>query len=160
MTATDDRGHSFRTLAPWERNVKKRLVKSPKLYIRDSGLLHRLLQIDDFNSLMGNPVFGSSWEGLVIENIIASLSDAHFFFYRSASGDEVDLVIEKGQQTIVVECKASTAPQLSKGFWKALEIIQPDKTFVVAPVHSRYPLKEGVEVCGIGEVIPWLNYEL
>jgi len=85
---------------------QKRLAKSPKIYVRDSGLLHRLLQVDDFNSLMGNPVFGASWEGFVIENIIASLRDCYYSFYRSATGDELDLIIEKGNRTIAVECKA------------------------------------------------------
>ncbi|MCL1942746.1 MAG: ATP-binding protein [Candidatus Azobacteroides sp.] len=142
----------LRSLSPWERNVKKRLLKSPKIYVRDSGLLHRLLQINHFNSLMGNPVFGSSWEGFVIENVIASLNDCHFSFYRDSAGDEIDLIIERNGRTIAVECKASTAPQLTKGFWNALEIIQPDNTFVAAPVQSGYPLKNGVEVCNLHEL--------
>lgn len=143
----------LRSLPPFEKNIKKRLVKSPKIYVRDSGLLHRLLQVDDFNSLMGNPVFGSSWEGFVIENIISSLRDCSFSFYRSASGDELDLLIEKGNRMIAVECKASSAPQVTKGFWSAIETTKPDKTYIVAPVSVSYPFKQDVEVCGLSDFI-------
>jgi predicted AAA+ superfamily ATPase len=139
----------IRTLQPFEANVKKRLIKSPKVYIRDSGLLHRLLQIDSFNDLMGNPVFGSSWEGVVIENIIGNLPGWNFNFYRTASGDELDLIMMKGNKTIAVECKASTAPHLTKGFWNALENVHPDNTFIIAPVSEVYPIKENVNVCGL-----------
>ena len=140
-----------RSLPPFEKNIKKRLVKSPKVYVRDSGLLHRLLQVDDFNSLMGNPVFGASWEGFVIENIISSLKDCKFSFYRSATGDEMDLIIEQGNRTVAVECKASSAPQVNKGFWNSLEIIKPDKTYIIAPVDIAYPFKNNVEVCGLAD---------
>ena len=143
----------IRSLPPFEKNIKKRLVKSPKIYVRDSGLLHRLLQVDDFNSLMGNPVFGSSWEGFVIENIISSLKDCKFSFYRSATGDELDLLIERGTRTIAVECKASSAPQVTKGFWSALETTKPDKTYIVSPVSASYPLKKDVEVCGLSDFL-------
>jgi predicted AAA+ superfamily ATPase len=143
----------LRSLPPFEKNIKKRLVKSPKIYVRDSGLLHRLLQVDDFNSLMGNPVFGASWEGFVIENIIASLRDCKFSFYRSATGDELDLLIEKGNRTIAVECKASSAPQVTKGFWRAIETTKPDKTYIVAPVSASYPYKNDVEICGLSDFL-------
>jgi predicted AAA+ superfamily ATPase len=143
----------IRSLQPFEKNVKKRLVKSPKIYVRDSGLLHRLLQVDDFNTLMGNPVFGASWEGFVIENIISSSRDCKFSFYRSATGDELDLLIEKGTKTIAVECKASSAPQVTKGFWRAIETTKPDKTYIIAPVTTSYLLKNDVEVCGLSYFI-------
>jgi predicted AAA+ superfamily ATPase len=143
----------LRTLPPLERNIKKRLVKSPKIFVRDSGLLHRLLQVDNFNALLGNPVYGASWEGLVIENITATFTDCSFSFYRSASGDELDLIIEKGNRIIAVECKASSAPQTSKGFWNAIEIIQPDKTYIIAPVSEPYPYHQNVEVCGLADFL-------
>ena len=143
----------IRSLPPFEKNIKKRLVKSPKIFVRDSGLLHRLLQVDDFNSLMGNPVFGSSWEGFVIENIISSLRDCKFSFYRSATGDELDLLIERGSRTIAVECKASSAPQVTKGFWRAIETTKPDKTYIVSPVSASYPFKNNVEVCGLSDFL-------
>jgi len=143
----------IRSLPSFEKNIKKRLVKSPKIFVRDSGLLHRLLQVDDFNSLMGNPVFGSSWEGFVIENIISSLRDCKFSFYRSATGDELDLLIERGSRTIAVECKASSAPQVTKGFWRAIETTKPDKTYIVSPVLASYPFKNDVEVCGLSDFL-------
>ncbi len=143
----------IRSLPPFEKNTKKRLVKSPKIYVRDSGLLHRLLQIDDFNSLMGNPIFGASWEGFVIETIISSLRDCKFSFYRTATGDELDLLIEKGDRIIAVECKASSAPQVTKGFWSAIEAVQPDKAYIIAPVPTAYPFKNNVEVCGLTDFL-------
>ncbi len=149
-----------RTLPPFEKNVKKRLVKSPKIFLRDSGLLHRLLQIDDFNSLLSNPVFGSSWEGLVVENIISSFFDCKFSFYRSASGEELDLVIEKGAKKIAIECKASSAPRVEKNFWKAISTVEPDQTYIVAPVPTSYPIERNVEVCGLPDVINKLREQM
>ncbi|GAB6394440.1 MAG: ATP-binding protein [Bacteroidales bacterium] len=150
----------IRTLVPYETNEKKRLVKSPKIYIRDSGLLHQLLQIRDYNDLIGHPVFGASWEGLVIENICSVLNNCRFSFYRSASGDELDLVIQQSGKTLAVECKASLAPQLTKGFWKAKDFVQPQKTFIVAPVAGSYPLAENVLVCGLNESIKLIKESL
>ncbi len=139
----------LRTLQPFEVNVKKRLVKSPKVFVRDTGILHQLLLIDTFNDLMGNPVFGSSWEGLVIENIISNLRDWSPYFYRSASGDEIDLVLTKGSRIIAIECKASASPTLTKGFWKSVEVIKPEKVFVIVPLSGTYPIKQNITVCGI-----------
>jgi predicted AAA+ superfamily ATPase len=144
----------LRTLQPYEANVKKRLVKSPKVYIRDSGILNRLLLISDFNSLMGNPVFGSSWEGLVIENSIENMPGWTPYFYRTAAGNEIDLVLVRGNQKIAIECKASAAPQLTKGNWDALSDINPDFTFVIAPITgSAYQLNNSVVVAGPEEAI-------
>lgn len=143
----------IRTLMPYEGNLKKRLIKSPKVYVRDSGILHRLLQIADFNALMGHPIIGSSWEGFVIENIISSLRDCNFSFYRSSGGDELDLIIQRGNKTIAVECKASTAPQVTKGFWSAIKEVNPDKTYIIAPIIGSYPYKEGVDVCGLKDFL-------
>jgi predicted AAA+ superfamily ATPase len=149
----------LRSLQPYELNIKKRLVKSPKVYVRDSGILHRLLQIDDFNSLLSNPVFGASWEGIVIENICSSLKDCQFSFYRSATGDELDLIIKKRNKTIAVECKASTAPKLTKGFWRAIENVKPEKTYIVAPVKKAFPLDKNILVCSLPDIIEFLNKE-
>jgi len=140
----------LRTLQPFEANVKKRLVKSPKVYVRDSGILHRLLMISDFNSLMGNPVFGASWEGLVIENVIVNMPDWTPFFYRTANGNEMDLVLIRGEKKIAIECKASSSPQLTKGWWDALNDINPDKTFVIAPISgSAYQINKQVTVASL-----------
>lgn len=146
----------LRTLLPFETNVKKRLVKSPKVFVRDSGLLHQLLAIPDFNSLLGNPVFGSSWEGVVIENVIVNKPDWDYYFYRTASGDELDLILEKGNQRIAIECKASTAPKLTKGFWRAIDVVKPQQTFVIIPTQVSYEIAPKVTVCGLDE---FLNIE-
>jgi predicted AAA+ superfamily ATPase len=144
----------LRTLQPYNANVKKRLVKSPKVFVRDSGILHRLLLILDFNSLMGNPVFGSSWEGLVIENIIMNMPGWTPYFYRTAVGSEIDLIMIRGNQKIAFECKASTAPKLTKGWWDAIDDINPDKTYVVAPIDSSaYPLSDSVTITSLIECI-------
>lgn len=144
-------------MLPLEINTKKRLVKSPKVFVRDSGLLHRLLEIDHFNSLLGHPVFGPSWEGMVIENICSSIPDCRFSFYRSASGDELDLIIQKRNTTIAIECKASTSPKLNRNTRNAINMVKPDKTFIVAPIREQYPLEENVMVCNLSEIIDFLQ---
>ncbi|MFP4289938.1 MAG: ATP-binding protein [Bacteroidales bacterium] len=147
----------LRALPPWESNIKKRLVKSPKVFVRDTGLLHRLLQINDYNQLLGHPVLGASWEGMVIENICNHFPEFEFSFYRSATGDEMDLIMQKPGLRIAIECKASTAPKPEKSFYRALEVIKPDKTYIVAPVKGHYPYKTGIDVCGLSEIIDLLT---
>jgi predicted AAA+ superfamily ATPase len=146
-----------RTLLPYEVNVKKRLVKSPKVFVRDSGILHQLLAISDYNSLLGNPIFGSSWEGVVVENVIVNRPDWDYYFYRTATGDELDLILVKGNQRIAIECKASTAPKLTKGFWRALEVVKPKKTYVIIPTQVWYDIAPNITVCGLDE---FLNMEI
>ena len=147
----------LRTLAPYETNEKKRLVKSPKLFVRDNGILHQLLQIRNYNDLLSHPVFGASWEGLVIENICSIFQGFRFSFYRSASGDELDLIMETSNKTIAIECKASTSPHINKGFLRAVEFVQPQQTYIVAPINGHYPIRENVIVCGLNEVITLLG---
>lgn len=142
-----------RTLQPYEINVKKRLVKSPKVFIRDSGILHQLLAIPDFNSLLGNPVFGASWEGVVIENIIVNMPEWDCFFYRTATGDEIDLILQKGNQVIAIECKASDAPKVTKGFYRSLEVVKPNKTYIIAPINDMYQIHENITVIGLSNFL-------
>jgi len=139
----------MRTLQPFENNIKKRLIKSPKVYIRDTGLLHNLLQIGSLNDLLSHPVFGFSWEGHVIENIISENPDFQFFFYRTSGGNEIDLVIETGNKRIAVECKASVSPQLSHGNYSAIEDIKANEVYIVAPVKAPYKLKENIIVSNL-----------
>ena len=138
-----------RTIPPFEINIKKRLVKSPKVFVRDSGILHKLLAIPNFNSLLGNPVFGSSWEGMVIENIIVNMPSWDYFFYRTATGDEIDLLLKKGNQVIAIECKASDAPKVTKGFYRSLEVVKPNRTYIIAPTNDTYQLQENITVIGL-----------
>ena len=142
-----------RTIQPYEVNVKKRLVKSPKVFVRDSGILHQLLAIPNFNSLLGNPVFGSSWEGIVLENIIVNMPSWDYFFYRTATGDEIDLILKKGNQVIAIECKASDAPKVTKGFYRSLEVVKPNKTYIIAPTNDTYQIQENVTVIGLSNFL-------
>lgn len=142
-----------RALEPLEANVKKRLVKSPKVYIRDSGILHTLLEIEDQDALFGNPVFGASWEGLVLETVIDAHPGWRSNFYRTASGVEVDLVLSRGQRLIAIECKASTAPSVGRGFRIALDDLGIDKAWVIAPVEESYPLDERIGVSTLDDFI-------
>ena len=136
----------IRLLKPYFNNAKKRLIKSPKIYIRDSGIVHTLLQIETFNDLLGHPVYGFSFEGVVIENLIAAHPKHEAFFYRTAKGDEIDLVLVRGKEKLAFEIKASSSPAVSPGFWRCLQDLNIDQTTVIAPVDSSYPLKEGVYV--------------
>lgn len=142
-----------RTIQPYDVNVKKRLVKSPKVFIRDSGILHHLLSITNFNSLLGNPVFGSSWEGIVIENIIVNMPTWDYYFYRTATGDEIDLILKKGNKVIAIECKASDAPKVTKGFYRSLEVIKPNNIYIIAPTNDTYQIAENVTVIGLGNFL-------
>lgn len=135
-----------RRLQPWTSNVGKRLVKSPKVYIRDSGIAHALLNIESYNDLLGHPVAGGSWEGFVIENILsAAPSNVRSYYYRTAGGQEIDLLLEfSGQERWAIEIKRSTVPVLSKGFYQACEDIRPDKIFVVYGGQDRFPMQEDI----------------
>lgn len=141
-----------RVLQPLEINLKKRLVKSPKIYLRDSGLLHTLLEIDSITELYGHPVFGSSWEGWCIEQLIISLPHWQPFFYRTSSGEEIDLVLVRGNKKLVFEIKASLAPHLSKGFADTIKALKPERAWVVCPMTDPgYPISSGARVVGINE---------
>jgi hypothetical protein len=135
-----------RVLPPYTINTKKRLIKSPKVYIRDSGILHSLLWIETMEDLFANPIYGSSFEGFIIENILTRLSRWQASYYRTSNGAEVDLVLTKGNRTIAVEIKSSTSPKVSKSFWSSLETIAPDQTYIIAPVEDTYPIAENVLV--------------
>jgi len=146
-----------RLLEPCVANTKKRLVKSPKVYLRDTGILHSLLQIDSLDDLLAHPVCGESWEGLVIENVIAALPRWQPSFYRTAAGAEIDLVLERGRRRLAIECKASTAPTVSRGFWSALEDLEIEEAWIVAPVAEPYPLRAGVTVAPLRALLERLG---
>ena len=137
----------IRLLEPYETNVKKRLVKSPKIYFRDTGILHALLSINKFESLYSHPVFGSSWEGYVIENIISEMPGWDPMFYRTSSGAEIDLILKRGTIILAFECKVSSSPGLTRDFWKALGDVKPEKSFCIAPVKSPFFLSDSIRVC-------------
>jgi uncharacterized protein len=144
-----------RRLPPLTSNVGKRLVKSPKVYVRDCGHVHALLGLATFHDVLGHPIVGASWEGLVIENLLAvapARTDATF--YRTSAGAEVDLVLTfAGGRRWAVEIKRSLSPSLERGFHHAREDLQPDQSWVVYPGHDRYPKADGVEVIGLRELM-------
>lgn len=149
-----------RRLMPYHKNVGKRLVRSPKTYVRDSGLLHALLGIQDANTLAGHPVVGLSWEGFVIENILAAAPEhAKASFYRTSNGAEMDLVLELGgdKGTWAIEIKHGLSPRLERGFYNAMEDIEPNRTFIVYSGDERYPLSADVEVIGLLEMMKELT---
>ena len=136
-----------RRLPAWHGNVGKRLVRAPKVYVRDSGVVHALLGLQSLESVLGHPVAGASWEGFVIEQLIAAASDAQASFYRTTHGAEADLVLTwRNGETWVVEVKRSSAPTVSKGFHSAAADVAAKRKVVVAPVAGPYPMREGIEV--------------
>lgn len=142
-----------RKLEPFHANLGKRLVKSNKVYVRDSGLLHSLLGLTSVADLQGHPMAGASWEGFVIDHIAAHLpAGASMSFYRTAAGAELDVVVEAGLKRIGFEIKFSVAPKVSKGFWQSLQDVRPHQTFIVAPVQQRWPFADGVEVIPVGDI--------
>jgi len=144
-----------RRLAPWHANAGKRLVRSPKIYLRDSGLLHRLLGVGDREDLLGNPVAGPSWEGHVIENLLAvAPANTEAFFYRTSGGDEVDLLLRIPKCGLwAIEIKRSSAPQLEKGFHRACDDLAAREKFVVYQGEETYPLPHGVTAIGLPELM-------
>lgn len=131
----------LRILPPHFANTKKRLVKSPKVYIRDPGLLNSLLNIGTTDDLFRHPSFGNNWEGYCIESIL-SVAETDFTssYFRTARGEEFDLVLERGGETFAFEFKSSSAPQLTDKNRAALEILQPNQSYLIAPVEKEYTL--------------------
>ncbi|TPW18293.1 MAG: hypothetical protein FD130_323 [Halothiobacillaceae bacterium] len=143
----------LRSLPPYEANLKKRLVKAPKIYLRDSGLLHALLGVESQDDLFSHPCYGSSWEGFVIENILALHPEWRASFYRTSSGSEIDLILERGRRRVAIECKASTSPEVGRGFWSALKDLEITEAWIIAPVDTSYPIESGVTVAPLSEFI-------
>ncbi len=138
--------HMIRLLPPATPNLKKRMVKSPKVYVRDSGILHALLDIETYDFLLANPVAGASWEGLVLENIIACHHRWRPSFLRTSNGAEVDLMLERGGRRHLFECKLSKAPKPSRGFHQLVDDLRPDSARVIAPVDEPFEIKNGIWV--------------
>lgn len=148
--------HTFmlRVLPPFVSNQKKRIVKSSKIYLRDTGILHSLLHIESFDDLLGHPSLGPSWETLAIENIIAAAPGWEPFFYRTSNGAEIDLVLVRGQKKLAIEFKASTAPRVTRGFWNAMEDLGIEKAWIIAPVQDSYPIAPNVTVAPLNHFSP------
>jgi predicted AAA+ superfamily ATPase len=143
-----------RRLPPFHANTGKRLVKSPKTYVRDSGILHALLAIKDHNALAGHPVVGASWEGFVIENLLAVAPERTLAsFYRTSAGAEIDLVLDlpKGERW-AIEIKRGLTAKPERGFHVACDDLQPARRFVVHSGDARFPLSADLEAIGVCEL--------
>jgi uncharacterized protein len=149
----------LRRLPPWSSNLGKRLVRSPKLYIRDSGLLHALLGISNRKELAQSVVAGASWEGFVIDNLLSvSPERTQAFFYRSSGGAEVDLILQMpGQAPWMIEIKRSLAPSPSRGFQLASEEFGSTKRFLVYPGQESFPVRFGVQAIGLRDLMARLG---
>lgn len=150
----------FSRLLPYSVNVGKRLIRTPKAYITDTGVLHRLLRVNSYDELMGMPVLGASFEAYVFQQLTAHLpEDVDLSFYRTRAGAEVDFVFTRASKVIATaEAKFSTAPKLQKGNYIAMDDLGADRNYVIVPSSDPYQLKEGIMVCGLyhflTEVLP------
>lgn len=143
-----------RQLPAWSGNSRKRLVKSPRVYVRDAGLVHELAGLPDLDTLLGHPLCGPSWEGFIIEQILASISsDWQASYFRSSDGWELDLVLESARETLAIEIKRTMAPKVSRGFRSAFETIGADRGYYVCPVESSFALDECIDAISVIELI-------
>jgi uncharacterized protein len=140
----------LRLLPPFAANLGKRLVKAPKIYLRDSGVLHALLSLESAEDLHGHPVYGASWEGFALENILARLRPGtNASFYRDSNGSEIDLVLERGTKRAAVEFKAGLSPEVTRPFLNALAALGSPKCFVVSRAKDAFPLAKGITAMGL-----------
>lgn len=150
----------LRRLEPWHSNTSKRLVKSPRIYLRDSGLLHHLLGLGTLEDLFGYSRLGASWEGFAIENIIACLPEgARTSFYRSAAGAEIDLVVELPghRKPWALEIKRGRSPKLERGFHHAREDLDPERCIVVCGTDTAFSMGDGIEAMSLPETLGLLR---
>ena len=140
-----------RRLQPFHFNIKKRLVKSPKVFITDTGILHRLLRIQDYDQLLGNPLLGNSWETYVINQIaLEKPEDIDLYFYRTHAGAEIDLVFAKGLKPVAaMEIKFSSKPYVSRGLLSGIEALDSNNNFIITPTENDYFKMGNVRICGI-----------
>lgn len=144
-----------RRLRPWSGNTGKRLVRTPKVYVRDSGLTHALLDLETWEQVLGHPVAGASWEGFAVENLIAVAGDRRTpYFYRTEDGAEIDLLFERGGTVeMVIEIKRSTAPTLSRGFNLARQALKPREAYLAHGGTDSWPMADGVTAIGLRELM-------
>jgi predicted AAA+ superfamily ATPase len=147
----------IRLLQPYEANLKKRLVKAPKLYFRDTGLLHSLLKIESVLDLLSHSKKGESWEAYAIENIISNLSIKYgsrlsAFYLRNSNANEIDLILEIKNKVYLFKFKASKAPSLNRGFYELTKDLEYEQAYLIAPVDRVYQAKHGVIVCNLMEL--------
>lgn len=147
-----ERAFLIRVLRPWHQNIKKRLVKSPKVYIRDSGLLHYLLDINDYNSILGHPIIGNSWEGYIIEQVIGCLGDDYgYYYYRTQDGTECDLLITKGiTPYCCIEVKFTSTPRMTRSFTTCISDMGTKNNYIIIPeCPQTFSISDNITVCNI-----------
>jgi len=143
-----------RQLQPWHANLGKRQVKSPKAFVRDSGLLHQLLGIESEKSLLEHPKVGASWEGFVIEEILNTTDHDGAFFWATHQGAEIDLILQRGQRLIGIECKRTDAPRVTPSMRHALVDLNLERIVIIYPGHKRFALADNIEVVPLGDPAP------
>ncbi len=148
-----------RSLPPWTGNIRKRLIKSPKIYLRDSGLTHCLLGIKNYEDLAGNPAIGASWEAFVVENIVRVLSDQwSCSYYRSRGGAEIDLVLQNAKGTVrAIEIKHSLSPRVTRGFYEGCTDVQATERYVIYTGTERFSLRDGIDAIGVTEFLEMIQ---
>jgi len=147
-------------IPPYLSNTKKRLVKAPRIYLTDHGILNALLQIREFSQLSGHPVLGSLWESVVLSQMQSQLPGIDYYFYRTSNGAELDFVCSNGNKAVAVECKATISPIVSRGAYLAVEDTGIAKLFVVAPVEKGWRKSESTIVSSLTEIVPFVKDEL
>lgn len=149
----------IRKIQPYTVNIKKRLIKSPKIYVRDSGITHALLNIGSYSDLLGHPVIGKSWEGFVIENIISILPPrVRPYYYRTAGGAEIDLILEFGiDEKWAIEIKKGLSFGIERGFYEACEDIGPHKKFIIYGGSEKFPMRHDITAIGLFEFLNLLR---
>lgn len=151
----------LRRLRPWHTNTGKRETKAPKIHVRDSGLLHGLLELESLDAVLGHPAVGASYESFAVEAVIDAVGDrGQPYFYRTAKGDEVDLVIARaGRPWLAIEIKRSAAPKPTAGFHRACANLDPEERLLVHPGGDTYPVGDGTTAWGIGALVQRLRSE-
>lgn len=145
----------LKTVPPYLSNLGKRLVKSPKIYLADTGITATLLGLRNYEAMIGHSSFGNLWEQLVLNNLVGHFPNAEFYFYRTTGGAEMDFVMQLYNKIYAIECKVSLSPKLSVGNFNAIEDINPAHTFVVVPANGSeaYAMRKGIEVVSLTELI-------
>jgi len=149
----------LRMVEPLHQNIEKRIRKAPKVYLADSGILHALLDIESMDDLLSHPVAGFSWEGFVLQHILASLPEWKVTHITTSNQSEIDFILSKGQRKVAVECKLSRSPKLSRGFHTLMTDLKISTGFVVCPINDSFPLSESTIAIGLKPLISTLQHK-
>ncbi len=146
-----------RLLPPYLSNTGKRLVKSPKIYLNDTGIANALLGLSTFEQISGHPTMGAIWESFVLINLIGFFPNINFYYYRTSHGAEIDIVLESKSKIVAIECKTGLRPVLSKGNYSVIADLQPVITLIISPVNTGWPVKQNIDVVNLLEAVKIIN---